>query len=287
MISQFLAQYILNQGLLAPEQIREALESRRAVRPKLGVLAIDQGFLTAVQVEEIHRLQHTVDKRFGEIALDKGYLSVEQLAALLAAQENEQLNFGQILVERGFMSFKQLEQALAGYKRGNTLQQHADMPLLQEHIRSCLTIYSHEDAELYTAYVALFLRSIVRFLDVVPLVVEPARRQSGEQWFVSQDLTGDFALQSSFTAEDHVLLELARRYSGESIDELDALALDSAGEFLNVANGLFCINLANRGLNIELQPPAAAKGAALAENAQPALVIETGFGRIMLLLAGK
>jgi CheY-specific phosphatase CheX len=287
MFSQFFAQYILNQGLLTPAQVQESLESRRAVQVKLGVLAINQGFLTAAQVEEIHRLQHMVDKRFGEIALDEGYLSEEQLMILLDTQENGHLNFGQTLVDKGFMNLEQLEHVLEGYKRESNLDQRPDVSQFRENIRTQLK-FSQEDknVELYYDYVSLFLRAIVRFLDTSPLLISATHEQDSDRWFVSQSMTGDITLHSSFTAEDSVLLELARRYSGEEISEMNELAIDSTGEFLNVANGLFCINLSNMGLDLDLHPQTVIKGAAFGGESNYVVVIDTGFGRIDLIMSG-
>jgi hypothetical protein len=287
MFSQFFAQYILNQGLLTPSQVQEVLESRRGVQVKLGVLAINQGFLTAVQVEEIHRIQHTVDKRFGEIALGEGYLSEEQLMILLDTQENDQLNFGQTLVDKGFMDLEQLEHVLANYKQANNLDQQSDLSQFKQTIRTQLN-FSHEDenAELYYDYISLFLRAMIRFLDTSPLLIAAIHRQDQNRWFASQSMTGDVTLHSSFTAEDSVLLELAKRYSGEEIAEMNELAIDSIGEFLNVTNGLFCINLSNMGLDLDLHPQTVTRGAAFWGKANYTVAIDTGFGKINLVLSG-
>ncbi|GMB01225.1 hypothetical protein [Pelosinus sp. IPA-1] len=287
MFSQFFAQYILNQGLLTTTQVQEALESRRTVQVKLGVLAINQGFLNATQVEEIYRLQHTVDKRFGEIALDEGYLSEEQLMILLDTQENSHLNFGQTVVDKGFMTLEQLEHVLDGYKKESNLGQQSDVSILKDRIRTQLN-FSQEDenVELYYDYISLFLRAMVRFLDTSPFLISIAQEQDQNRWFVSQSMTGDVILHSSFTAEDSVLLTLARRYSGEEICEMNELAFDSIGEFLNVTNGLFCINLSNMGLDLDLQPQTVTKGAAFKGKSNYAIVIETGFGRMDLVVVG-
>ncbi|WP_378954459.1 chemotaxis protein CheX [Pelosinus sp. sgz500959] len=286
MSSRFFAQYILNQGVLTPEQVQEALEDGRSVQVKLGVLAINEKFLTAVQVEEIHRLQHMVDKRFGEIAIDEGYLSEEQLMILLAAQKNSHLNFGQTLVDKGFMNLEQLERVLDEYKRESNLDQESDLAILKEGIRTQLNLSQEdEEVELYYDYILLFLRAIVRFLDASPLVIPTVHEQKQDQWSALQSMTGDVTLQSSFTADDKVLLELARRYSGEEIHEIDELALDSIGEFLNVTNGLFCINLSNAGLELDLHPQSVTKNADFLMKKNHTVTIDTGFGRINLVMA--
>lgn len=287
MFSQFFAQYILNQGLLTPSQVQEVLESRRGAQVKLGILAMNQGFLTAVQVEEIHRLQHTIDKRFGEIALDEGYLSEEQLMILLDTQESDHLNFGQTLVDKGFMDLEQLQHVLENYKRASNLEQQPDLSQLKEKIRTQLNLsYEDENVDLYFDYILLFLRAMIRFLDASPLLISAMHGQDQNGWFASQSMTGDVTLHSSFTAEDSVLLELARRYSGEEISEMNELAFDSIGEFLNVTNGLFCINLSNMGLDLDLHPQTVTRGAAFLGKATYTVVIDAGFGKINLVLSG-
>lgn len=285
MVSQFFAQYILNKGLLTPAQVQVALESRRTAQPKLGVTAINMGYLTAEQVEKIHKLQYRIDKRFGEIALIEGYLSHEQLSNVLANQENDNFRFGQALVDKGFLSLEALEDVLAEYKQAAELEQPADLILIKEWISHYLSFPREDDnAVLYCDYMALFLRAIVRFLDACPLLVASSEAKSEERWAVSQSLTGDIDLHSCLLIDDSVLLEIAKRYSCEQLLEIDELALDSVGEFLNVTNGLFCINLSNLGLDCELHPQMIARESATVQSPSWSVTVDIGFGTIELVL---
>ncbi|WP_312337759.1 chemotaxis protein CheX [Anaerospora hongkongensis] len=285
MISQVFAQYLVNKGLLTPAEIQEALESRRTVQAKLGVVAINQGYLTAEQVEEIHQLQFRIDKRFGEIAVSEHYLSQEQLAALLAEQGNDYLNFGQALVDKGFLSLETLENVITAYKQAAELEQPSDLLLSKEWLFQYLSFAkADEDAVLYCDYVALFLRVIVRFLDASPLLVAAEAGEAKERWAACQSMTGDITLHSCLWVEDNVLLEIASRYSGERMSEINELALDSMGEFLNVANGLFCINLSNLGLDSDLHPQSVEKRDTLGTELGCQVVIDTGFGTMTLVL---
>ena len=54
MYSQYFGNYLLNKGLISPEQLTDALEYQRSVRLKLGVIAVNAGYMTPSQVEEIH-----------------------------------------------------------------------------------------------------------------------------------------------------------------------------------------------------------------------------------------
>jgi hypothetical protein len=283
MFSQNFAQYVLNKGLLTPLQVQEALKQERSVRVKLGILAINSGFMTAGQVEEVHSLQRTIDKRFGEIALDKGYLTVEKLNDLLEAQESRHLNFGQVVVDKGFMTLEQLQSVLEDYKHANRLSQLDSPP---EYVRSQLDFLQESDGlEIYCDYTALFLRAMTRFLGAEPLIIPQAVvKDANSRWLITQSITGDITLHTGYYAEDAVLLKLARAYSGEDLPELDDLAVDSAAEFLNVANGLFCINLSNVGLDLDLQAPKAEEGADFLKPERCCVPIDTEFGTVYLLM---
>ena len=79
MFSQYFGNYLLNRGIIKPEQLTDALEYQRSVHLKLGVIAVNAGYMTPAQVEEIHNMQKKVDKRFGELAIEKGYITGQQL----------------------------------------------------------------------------------------------------------------------------------------------------------------------------------------------------------------
>ena len=48
MLSQYLAQYLLNNNFLNADQVRDILENEQQHRVKLGVLAINKGVMNAV-----------------------------------------------------------------------------------------------------------------------------------------------------------------------------------------------------------------------------------------------
>lgn len=250
MLSQYFAQYLLNNNYLTVEQVKDLLEDEKKSRVKVGILAINKGLMTAEEVKRVHQLQCSVDKKFGEVAIDAGYLTVEQLTDLLNTQDSENLNFGQAAIDKDYITLEQLEEALNNYKDDNhlaikeTIGSYADINFAQ----------IGEAKEVYFEYVELFLRAVVRFLDTNHLITPQKQDGSKNTWMVKQTLVGDVSLYTAMFLSDEVLIEMARRYSGEDITTVDELALDSVAEFLNVANGLFAVNLSDRGIEIDLQP---------------------------------
>lgn len=258
MFNQYFGYYLLKKDLLTPEQLSEVFTLERSVRPKLGVLAIDAGLMTVKQVEEVHGLQHRMDKKFGEIAISQGYLSSRQLEELLEAQKASRLSLSQVIIDKEFLSLTELAEALEGYKRESrltptllTAMQNAD----SEAVAQAFTDFSAAgaDAGLLHSYVALTLRNILRFVGEEPVIDPSAPPIAG--WQISQEMTGPVAVASCLVLNAKVLIHLASRYSGENLVEVDELAKDSIAEFLNENNGIFCVNLSDKGLEAELQPP--------------------------------
>jgi hypothetical protein len=290
MLHQYFGQYLLNKGIIKPEQLYDALEAEQAVRVKIGVLAINAGYMTAGQVEEVHARQYTQDRRFGEIALEKGYLTGAQLDELLRDQEKRSLTLSQAILDKGYLTLEQLEKALVNYREDAELSleqvkvlQGTDFGAV---VRLLLDFSSAGSAaELYYNYTALTMRNIVRFLNALPVLGAYVPDEVDQhKWVVSQVLTGDITLYTGLVMNDHVLLELARCYSNEDLNDLNELTLDSAAEFLNVNNGLFCVNLSENGLDVDMLPQETQQGFPAQTGGLVRVGIRTPFGEFTLLL---
>ena len=283
MLSQYFAQYLLNNNYLTVEQVKDLQEYEKKSRVKVGILAINKGLMTAEEVKRVHQLQCSVDKKFGEVAIDAGYLTVEQLTDLLNTQDSENLNFGQAAIDKDYITLEQLEEALNNYKDDNhlaikeTIGSYADINFAQ----------IGEAKEVYFEYLELFLRAVVRFLDTNHLITPQKQDGSKNTWMVKQTLVGDVSLYSAMFLSDEVLIEMARRYSGEDITTVDELALDSVAEFLNVANGLFAVNLSDRGIEIDLQPQETCPAIEAKSEKHWLINIDTTFGVIQVAVGAE
>lgn len=287
MFDQYFGQYLLNNGILTAKQLRDALEQEQFTKAKLGVLAINTGFMTAEQVEEVHHLQRTIDKRFGEIAVAKGYLAQDKVEYLLAEQKNNALSLSQVIIDKGYLNFSQLETALSDFKKKNQITSEFDMS-------QALQLLETGVSDMYLDYAALFLRSITRFLDDIPLVDIKLIRSlkmhdvdSVKGWMVSQDITGSSDLFTGIVLEDAAFLELARRFSEEELQTIDSLAQDSVSEFLNVHNGIFLLNMSNRGINLDLEVPKITSKVSCKPGEGWYIPIELSFGTIGLIVNKK
>lgn len=291
MFNQHFGQYLLNQKKITAKQLIEVMDYERSARVKLGILAINAGFMTGAQVEAVHHLQRIKDKRFGELAVEQGYLTYGQLEDLLENQHSRHLGLSQVIVDKEYLTLEQLEEALISYKKENQLSEEELQALDVMNLdQSSVVLLDFSETgpqeKVYHDYIGLLQRNIVRFLDADPVIGknEPIGH-TASKWLVQQTITGTNNLFTGLAMDDATLLEIARNYSGEVLTEIDELAKDSAAEFLNMVNGIFCVNASNQGIELDLQLQK------ILQNQTPALKngyripIELSFGKLDVILS--
>jgi len=262
MFAQFFGNYLLNKQLVTPEQLITGIQAKNETRLKLGVLAISAGYMSAAQVEEVHERQMLEDKRIGDIAVELGYLTKEQLEELLDTQKVGYLLLGQALVDKGYLTNGQFETAISDYKHQYQIDESEsdsfDDEKAEELIRS-MCDFSSEDAMMYTKYLVLVMKNLIRFIgdDFTPL--KPTRMYPLEIYKdVYQKINGSFTTDTNIVFESaDSMLAFANRFSGEGLGATDGEYIDAAVcDFLNINNGLYTVNVSNE-LNMELRitPP--------------------------------
>ncbi|WP_371377939.1 chemotaxis protein CheX [Sporomusa aerivorans] len=286
MLHHSLGNYLLNTGLLTYDQLCEILRQEHAVKVRLGTLAVNAGLMTAAQVEEVHSLQRIKDQKFGTLAESLGYLTHEQVEALLTIQGKGNLSLMQAITDKGFMTLAELEKALADFRAEYCITEQ-DQAAADTLVLKKLVDFSAagDKAELLYYYLGLTLRNIVRFLDATPYISGTGNEvEQTPAYFVSQPIHGDISLMTGLCMGEAVLLELASRFYGEKLTAVTELALDSAGEFINVHNGVFCTTLSNEGIVADLGPQAVHQSGLPATCRTYRAGIGTSFGPIELIL---
>lgn len=294
LLNQYFGQYLLNKGILRPEQLSEAIVHEHSVKIKLGVLAINSGFMNALQVESVHALQKSQDKKFGELALEMGCLTVGQLEELLEVQRNRQMSLSQAIVDLGFLDLAMLEQVLEDYRRESNLTGEQWEALNGADFEQAAHAFLDFSAaggigEIYYNYVALFLRNIVRFISDNPVIQQssPVEEYRTPDWLITQNVTGEISLSTALALDDAALLEFARRFSQEDLVQIDELAEGSVAEFFNVVNGVFCVNASDQCVNLDLQPQSIAKGRSVKLSKGYRIPIQLEYGKAELILAER
>ena len=258
MFSQYFGHYLLNKGLLTTDQLKHALDQQKSTHVKLGVIAVDQGFLTSAQVEEIHDRQKKQDKRFGEIAVDLGFLSNEQVEQMLAAQKNNHLMLAQAIVDSNYMTIEEFSNSLNDYKKLHSLSderfeaiKNGDIDTMVE----SLLYTSVKEKEDYFDYISLFVKNMIRFIDdQVYIEVNQVNGEVETDWLVMQEVQGEVPLLTALAASEEMFLQIASIYAEEELTEACELAQASVSEFLNLHNGIFLVNMSNRGIELGMAP---------------------------------
>lgn len=141
--------------------------------------------------------------------------------------------------------------------------------------------------EWYSRYVELFIEKLRDMMHTEAVVAQlpSIEEEPAPAHAVFLRIEGDISFVSGLAARDVVFLELARRYSGEPLDTVDEMAVDSLQEFLNVVNGLFCIELANSGMEGALSLPHWSRNVRVQGAKRLCLRIYTSFGSFQLILS--
>lgn len=259
MFSQYFGHYLLNKGLIKPEQLADALEYQRSVHLKLGVIAINAGFMTPAQVEMIHNLQKKVDKRFGELAVELGYINEDQLNTMLNTQKQGHLMLGQALVDRNYFTMEQLHDALENYKKENGMSNRQFNVIVNNDTQEIEKIFlgygENQMSKAYSDYTTLLIKNIIRFVDDNPTIeINPLKTDLKADWYARQEIMGRLNFNTAVACDKEAFIKLAAKFSGEDITEPDELAQASVGEFLNLHNGIFLVNMSNSEIELELRP---------------------------------
>ena len=284
MYNQFFGQFLLQKGLLNAQQLCRLFQDESSVRVKLGVLAVDKSWMTAVQVQEIHDSQKAADKRFGDLAIEKGYLTEAQVEELLQTQRSGHLSLSQAILDQGMLSLAELTPVLELYKREAGSNPDGDQyDYLAER---CLAELGQTD-DLSAKYIGLFMRNIIRSLQVQP-VLEKAVAFDGtiQGRFISQQLQLQYHnLLTGLALSDESIIQIASLYSREQLTAVDELALDAAAEFLNLHNGLFSVNLGNSDVEALMLPQQIELSPKYAVKQGYAISIVIPLGRLTLIIA--
>ncbi|QSX05747.1 hypothetical protein JYG23_13945 [Sedimentibacter sp. zth1] len=257
MFTQFFGNYLLSNEHLTSDQLSNVLVAQKNAKVKLGVLAINAGLMTSEQVRKVHHMQSKVDKKFGNIAVELGYLTDDQVVELLNEQKSGYLLLGQTIVDKGYMTLEQIEIALENYKKEHKIENinfsDAQNYKLLSVIEEFYKFKNRKDATIYAEYISLLFKNIIRFIgqDFIPLNQFQFENKKCDL-LASQNINGKFSTYTAIEGNEEALIKFASRFSEEEYAENNEYVMASVGEFLNLNNGIFSVNMSNTN-NIELE----------------------------------
>ncbi|WP_163193044.1 hypothetical protein [Clostridium thermarum] len=259
MFTQYFGQYLLNKGYLSAQQLQAGLEVLKDTRLKLGVLAVNAGYMTANEADKVNEAQKKYDKRFGELAVDMGYLTSEQVEDLLSSQKYGHLLLGQALVDKGYMSLYEFEKAISEYKKDYRISDVEFEAIQKDDVDKIVKTYikfeGSKNEKLQKDYIALLTRNLIRFIDAEALIGEVERLDEFKgSCLAKQHIKGAISLTTYIEAQEQDFIKFASKFAQEGLKTVDEMTEASAGEFLNLQNGIFLVNMSNIGLELEMTP---------------------------------
>ena len=294
MFAQFFGGYLLNKGLVKPEDLTTAIEDKKNTRMRLGVLAINAGLMTAQQVEHVNITQQSVDKRFGDLAVELGYDTDDDVERLLSQQPTDYLLLGQTLVNNGVLTNSQFESAINAYKEETQFSDEDISENQNEVLARVINDFYHfdsaENARIYTDYVTLLFKNVIRFIgdDFTPLKSYMVRDYDIKN-LVKQEFTGSYTSVACIAADDDAYKALAERFSKESFTEIDGFVDATIGEFLNVVDGLFAVNESNEyGVELTMNPQEVLKNTKMEFSKSGFCIpVQFGFGTVDFIICNQ
>ena len=256
MFTQFFGNYLLSNNLVTCEQLSEALFPKTPHRLKLGTIAINEGLVTAEQVEIAHRKQQQEDKRIGDVMVELGFLTSEQVEHLFSMQHPAHLLLGQSLIDNGVMTNAEFEKALGDYKREYSITDDDIRNENEMYVKRIMEdFYGLADNSLKSKYVYLLFKNIIRFIGDDFMPIKKDKYTNDVAGCVKQAIGGKENILTAYYSDDAAAAGFASRFAKEQLTDNDEYTQACIGEFLNLHNGLFAVNVSNdEGHELELSP---------------------------------
>lgn len=250
MSAKFFGQYLLEKGRITSQQLFEALEFQKTVKPPVGVLALEQGLLTTEQIKLVLARQSNTDKRFGELAVSLGLLSQAQIDGLLQQQTSHKIFLGEALIIKGYIGIDVLERELKEYKK------EEDRVALQV-AAAFNAVANKQIVKTFTDLMVMMFTDFGGQQDVKVELCETGKEKIRLfRWVISQKIAGENVdFNCLLSVPPKLMLQMASSMLAENISTADELALDATKEFVNIANGNACAKLSEDGVTLTMQPP--------------------------------
>ena len=274
--NRYFSQYLLNAGVLDAGNISDVMPKSAHAVPQLHILAMQQHLLSESQVEELSTADDVV-KTLEEAKM----LSDAQIESLKNTVPGRDAGVAQTLLDEHIADLKTIERCFREYDND-------ELHPIKDAVKKIVSKYEEMNpvADIYGEYTEMFVGALQRFMDTDAVVLtEATDLDFAGTRIVSQSMGGQLSVAVAVLAKNQMFLEMARRYSGEDLTELDELAEDSLAEFINVLNGLYIVNLSGRDLDMDLDMPRGGQDVGPTASNMIAMRIVTDFGSFVIYLA--
>ena len=246
MSNKFLGQFLLEKGLLTPQQLLRAIELQKEANPPLGQLAIREGFIDQATAVKINNEQQRTDQRFGDLAISMGFITEQQIELLFAAQKEMRKFFGEILLEQGYIDQETLTIQLESH------QEQKQVSLLNIDI----IIKKHRYCQHITDVIGAIIKNFTR-IPKIPLQIAQVDRQKpippSGSFIISQTMYVPNPIKVGWIMTPELMITIANKFLGIDVSKQEAVYVDAVSEFLNIIMGNALVS--NGEQQTKLDPP--------------------------------
>lgn len=242
---KFLGQFLLEEGVITDEQLRDALQLMRERNPVLGSLAADLGWITSYDASRVNLEQRRRDLPFGKLAVEMGLLTEGQVDELVQKQQERRIRIGEALVELGVVEQPVLDAAIARFEleqatyRGDALATAGSTRVVEE----LLDILPR-----MTMRVTQIMVKLQPPVDFEPEMALPH--------VATIRVTGSESVAIGLYADEVFSNFAAAAMIGEAGEAISSeVYRDVLGELLNILLGNVLAALERQGHSYELSPP--------------------------------
>lgn len=287
MLTQFFGNYLLEKNVINSDQLLKALSHKHDTNQSLDSLVLSSGYMTADEIEDVHNMQTVRDEEFVRLALHMGYLTISQASELEEAQHFGYLLLGRAIIELGYCTQEEMARIIADYEFDYQLSfsncLNFDNEKIEEIVQNYYQFPDDDKVNPAKEYAILLIHNLIRFvgddfrlsgrLDKIPSL--PDMQET------TQGITGDLTGRTAIVGYRNFMELLSNRYACEALGNEEEYVAAALQDFLNLHNGLFCVNLSSRhDIEIQLSPTGMANVNAEDLSYQYILPIEFTFGTI-------
>lgn len=245
MAVKFFGQFLVQEGVVNVDQLREGLELMDRRNKGFSAIAIEKGYLSQSQVEQLTEIENATYKTTSEAAVDEGFLTLAQAGEILKEQNTSRLRIGEALVELGFIPAGELDACVQRFHEDQADYQVSRTPLPG-------SLKGHLMAE----YVVDFFPKLIEKVSKLQVKVERDQTESGQNPLVaSLAVTGRYGVRVSLSSDESFAEALLVGIIGPNLPT-DHESLESAlAEFLNIVLGNAIAALERHDLGAELDVP--------------------------------
>lgn len=189
------------------------------------------------------------------------------------------------------MTLEQFGEELNNYKKDYNLTNEKFNSLQNENIDEIIDMFYNfndsTESSTYKNYLSIFIKNIIRFIDTnfKPVEIIPINEYK-LQWGVSQEIIGETKLYTYIAADEKSFIDFAGKYAKETYTTNNEYVQAAAGEFLNLVNGLYLVNMSNNDVELELTPQNILSEVNLTNLSEGFCIpIDFSFGRINIIIS--